>query len=207
MAVRYPLCSLNLATLANWLSHIRLVHSSDSSFAISCGIDQCSRTFKTFSAFNSHVYRNHRTAVMPVSEAITTPSHFQISEDNMCGESSTVVNNALVEDLLEVRHLLDLDKEDQEIASAKFILKLKEGRNMSQAAVDDVVDECQALVEHLISRLKAGVNERLSQSGINHEDVSGLDLFFDEVQEPFANLKTLYRQEKTFEKYFGYYVS
>ena len=201
-----PLCSTNLPNVANWLSHIRLVHSSDPNFAITCGIDQCARTFKKFSAFNSHIYRNHRDVVMLLKEEVPVTHDAGNSYEGISTERFQPV--VTVENTLpEVSQLLNIDKEEQEIASAKFILKLKEGRSMSQTSVNDVVEGCQLLFDHTLTRVRAGVKERLSRSGIDPQDIDGLQEFFEEVEDPFSNLKTAYKQEKAFEKHFGYKVS
>lgn len=42
------------------LNHLRLVHGNDPRFRVQCGIDGCSYTGKSFSAFYSHIYRRHR---------------------------------------------------------------------------------------------------------------------------------------------------
>ena len=39
------------------------MHSKDSSFCIVCNIEGCRHVFKTFTAYNSHIYRHHRTAL------------------------------------------------------------------------------------------------------------------------------------------------
>ena len=58
-----PLCESLSLTLKAYISHLRLVHAKDSSFRVMCGINGCREIFRAFSAFNSHVYRHHRTAL------------------------------------------------------------------------------------------------------------------------------------------------
>ena len=41
------------------ISHLRLVHANDPNFSVSCGIEGCYRTFKSFSSFYQHIYRKH----------------------------------------------------------------------------------------------------------------------------------------------------
>ena len=57
-----PMCSFEAATVRIILSHLRIVHSNDSRFNVTCGVDGCSRTFRTFSAFYSHIYRQHKNS-------------------------------------------------------------------------------------------------------------------------------------------------
>ena len=57
-----PMCSFEAATVRIVLSHLRIVHSSDPRFNVTCGVDGCSRTFRTFPALYSHIYRQHKTS-------------------------------------------------------------------------------------------------------------------------------------------------
>lgn len=54
------MCSFEAPTLKLILSHLRTVHANDPNFSVLCGIDGCARSFKTFSAFYSHIYRSHK---------------------------------------------------------------------------------------------------------------------------------------------------
>ena len=57
-----PLCSFQASTMRIVLGHLRTVHSSDPRFNVVCGIDGCSRSYRTFSGFYSHIYRQHKTS-------------------------------------------------------------------------------------------------------------------------------------------------
>ena len=50
-------CEYVSPTLRLSISHLRLVHSKDPNFNISCGLGNCNERFLAFSAFNS---RHHR---------------------------------------------------------------------------------------------------------------------------------------------------
>ena len=64
-----PLCSYPTTTLKLYVSHLRVIHSKDPSFAVICGVGGCREVFRTFSAFNSHIYRRHRSDMgIPGSE-------------------------------------------------------------------------------------------------------------------------------------------
>ena len=56
------LCSFEAPTIAQLLSHLRLVHSSDPRFSVQCGINGCTVTCKSFPSLYSHVYRHHPDA-------------------------------------------------------------------------------------------------------------------------------------------------
>ena len=90
MAFQCSLCQYFSPSLALHVSHLRLVHSRDPSFYLMCGIDSCLEEFRTFSSFNSHVYRCHRIALgleKPEKESIVPPSVSQASNEEFAAEN------------------------------------------------------------------------------------------------------------------------
>ena len=59
LSVFCPLCGFQSLTLAQSLSHLRLLHRNDPRFSVRCGVSGCSYTGKSFSALYTHIYRNH----------------------------------------------------------------------------------------------------------------------------------------------------
>ena len=57
------MCDFLSPLLTFQVSHFRLVQSKDCNFSVSCGIGGCVEHFRSFSAYTSHVYRRHRTAI------------------------------------------------------------------------------------------------------------------------------------------------
>ena len=49
-----PLCSVSIASVCSYVSHIRLSHYKDTDLDLTCNTDGCTAVFNTFSAFNSH---------------------------------------------------------------------------------------------------------------------------------------------------------
>lgn len=60
MCPKCPLCVLQAPTIQFVLQHMRSVHSSDPNFLVTCGLNGCPRTFRKFSSFYQHIYRNHK---------------------------------------------------------------------------------------------------------------------------------------------------
>ena len=104
-------------------------------------------------------------------------------------------------------HLLGTDSFEQRKKSNLFLLKLKEERLITQAAVIDVVKGCKEVFTHTVGRIKAGVKHRLSLSNIDPSEVSGLDNLFSSVNDPFSGLETAYLQDKFVAEELGYVVS
>ena len=60
VALKYcSLCGLETPSIAKLLSHLRLVHSHDPKFLVTCGLNGCATTSRSFSALYSHIYRRH----------------------------------------------------------------------------------------------------------------------------------------------------
>ena len=165
--VECPLCGCFSPSLTLHVSHLRLVHSSDRSFNIVCSIRGCAETFGAFAAYNSHVYRCHRDALGletfsdsenaipstgPIGEVDgpSTPSSIVALGDN---EHDTCAN---VHEMPPVP-LSESGPTSLTTNAAKFLLHLQEGRRVSQVALTDVIDTCNALCTHVVNGFKQEV--------------------------------------------------
>ena len=74
-AVSCTLCAYFSPSLVLHISHLRLVHASDHFFQLTCNINGCTEEFRSFSSYNSHVYRRHRFALglEKIGEEVHTP--------------------------------------------------------------------------------------------------------------------------------------
>lgn len=186
-----------------------------------CGIDDCQVTFTNFHAFKRHLRKKHRhhlsdmeaedddhysdletSDVSVVSDDITISDH-DMEGDGLveyCNSSSTSSN-------------VSADwstRADRERAVALWILKLKEGRKLTQSATEEILQDVTELCCDMISNLKSDIYKVLSSAGINGDDVSGLeDLFHDEspYMNPFSKLETQYLQKSYYKTYLGFVVS
>ena len=68
-----PLCDFRSPTTPLLLSHLRSVHSSDPQFNVTCGINGCTVSSRSFSALYSHIYR-HRPNEGVVSKRVFSNS-------------------------------------------------------------------------------------------------------------------------------------
>ena len=96
----------------------------------------------------------------------------------------------------EIDHLLGTDQEKQKKASALFLLKLKESKQVSQVVIDEIVGEWDTLFSHTTLRIQAGVRASLAAAGIDSNTLPGLDEVFDNIPKPFDGLETRFKQEK-----------
>lgn len=99
------------------------------------------------------------------------------------------------------------DRSQQQRSSALFLLKLKEERRLTQVAIDDIVTGIESVLENCTIRVKAGVRAKLASSGIDPNDITGLDDVFLDMVKPFAGLETGFKQEYYFKDVLGLLVS
>jgi len=97
-----PICGSRLATVSAFKTHLHLIHSNEVSFQITCGIQECQRTFVNFPTYHNHVYSVHSCRV--------------INEDNSCGDFDT----KLVLESSDVSTSRTLAFEDDQIISAEL---------------------------------------------------------------------------------------
>ena len=203
-----PLCGSPSLNFRLYVSHLRLVHAKDQCFNIMCGVDACREVFRTFSAFNSHVYRHHRNrfgtgvddSVATAAEQRPAPSLVMPMEAFL---SDTEQHCALAGDSDdELGSSPVVEKPDtncqylQAVTSAKFLLKLREGHQVSQVAIADVTTGCKTLCKQAVDMLKQGIETSLAKAGINIESIPGLTDVLNCDPDPFVCVDTNYRFEK-----------
>ena len=193
------------------LFHISRVHSNSPDFNLPCGIDNCQVTFTNFHAFKRHIRKKHR-------------SHLNDTETDGDGDAGSLGDqqyadahcNAGDEASLECSSTTNSEADhlttdlDRERAIALWILKLKEGRKLTQSVTEEILQDVTEFCCEMISDLKSNIYKLLSSAGINADDVSGLeDLFQDESPyvKPFSKLETQYLQMSYYKKHLGFVVS
>ena len=135
--------------------------------------------FGTFAAYNSHVYRHHRDAVGLETFPDMTPS-----AEPCVGEADTATfdeYDARVFDtstsgstsVPEFAPVVSLPQSDPGPSSttraAKFLLHLREGRKVSEVALIDVIDICNAMCRHVVSNFKQEIREKCTQANVDVE--------------------------------------
>lgn len=127
MATRSDICSICsfcIGSIPELVSHIRLVHYSDSTFSITCGIDGCMKHFKKCSSYLSHVYRHNRQYVklrairheperdsLTFGEPIDSLTVCDPTGDTLIQEESVVSGSSLLDH--SVFQLLGTDRNEQ----------------------------------------------------------------------------------------------
>ena len=199
------ICGLVLLSLKLYVSHLRLVHAKDLNFNIMCGVSGCREVFRAFSAFNSHIYRHHREAIGIGStteqelESLTSPLH-SASEYEAESVAAAAACNRDPPTAAPVSVVGRNMKEE----AARFLLTLREGRQISQAAIDDVISGCKSLCQHTIMAMKGKVLDHVAEAGI---ELPGLHDIIDTKYNPFDGIDTNYLFERFCVEHLGYLVS
>ena len=224
-----PMCDYLCPSLQLFVSHLRLIHSQDLSFNVTCEIDQCTtQAYRSFSAFNSHVYRVHRVelglekpaeavvveptlAVLAASTPAHSCSRVVDDQNDIDGEQHVCVDISVAQQSSQ-RNLSQpscrcLDSGVEWVTqTAEFLLLLTEGRHLSQVAVEDVIKGCRRVCQQSLSLAKESVLSALSDAGVRSVDVPGLDASFSTVPDPFEGIDTAYLREKFYNEHFNYQV-
>ena len=206
-----PLCAIVLPNLGTFVSHLRQVHAKDTELSLNCSAEGCFQTFRTVSAYSSHVYRSHREQ-LGLSVSQEANEHDQRS---VCLEEPASTfeyrfgKDPVGPDEIQytIWHNLGTDSVHPQLEAAKFLLKLKEVRHVSERTIGDVITGCKFLLGDSLSVVKASVKDSLQQAGIDMASVDGLESIFANAPNPFSGLETSYLREKYFKDQFGLLVS
>lgn len=67
-----PKCSRRTFTIIKLIQHIGLIHAHEANFSITCGLNDCQRSFTKYESFRCHVYRKHKNTVLQQTITTTT---------------------------------------------------------------------------------------------------------------------------------------
>lgn len=195
-------------TLAGILRHIREVHPHFDGI-VRCGVESCPSTTRSYESLRQHLYKKHKNILK--QESPETPTHCQPAA------GPRDVSPDITEDVdpTSLDHFMDepfksMVDQHPSLQAAQFILKTRDGRKITQAAVNDILQDTRAIVEYSIDVLKHKVVNKLESLEImSSEEISSIqDLFSSSsLRNPFEGLETQYRQEKYFQEHFNYVVS
>lgn len=93
---------------------------------------------------------------------------------------------------------------------ARWILRVKEGRKLTQSCVEELLGDVTDLCSYTVSQLGMQVSSLLRDAGIKTDDIPGLDELFQPGSsycQPFYKLETQHRQLTFYTSHFNYVVS
>ena len=91
-ACHKPECShLPLKTFKKLVAHIKRTQSHDPNFLVTCGMPGCCKTYRLFSSFESHIYRNH-SKLLEETEQVNDED-ISDQEDSECPDSPDALSS------------------------------------------------------------------------------------------------------------------
>ena len=178
-------------SLREYLQHINLFHAHQSGFQVICGIGSCARTFCKFRTFENHISSYHRGELHSTNQVSETSSPiFSVNGD----ESSEASSRSESSGSLELRHAKEIPQSViLQRSSAMFLLHMKEGHKLTQAALLGILEGVTSFCQQRLSSIRRAVNTVLTDAGITTTSISGFDSIFHSegpFGQPFDGLET-----------------
>lgn len=94
------------------------------------------------------------------------------------------------------------------VLGAQFILKTRDGKKLTQVAVDGIIADTKVIIESTLKNVEKKVHEAIGGVTMTDEQTDALKAIFldDSVTNPFLGLDTEYKQEKFIRENFNYVV-
>ena len=144
-----PLCAeFHAPTIQLLLPHIRLVHSTQAGFCITCGLHGCQRTFRNMKTFTNHIYQFHmisRTFTMP-SQLLPNTNREYERESSDEDEDMSLDDNYIQPSTSEPNLQSTVLQEEVLSYAAKWILKTREGYKLTQSALENIIQDITSLI-------------------------------------------------------------
>ena len=216
-----PLCGFFSPSVQLHVSHYRLVHSKDLNFSVSCGIDGCVELFRSFSAYNSHVYRKHRAALGIKTRwgSADADATSDLNQPTAEMEIHSTPSENSPRELLETTRQTDTDLSQHSVNlpsdfsiqckrnNAEFLMALAEGRQLSQQAISDVISGCRKICQQTARKVLESVEKPLADAGVDVSTTPGLMDAFLNIPDPFEGIDSSYLREKFYTEHMNYVVS
>ena len=95
------------------------------------------------------------------------------------------------------------------LQAAKFILKTRDGRKLTQTAMDGIIQDTKIIVEHVVDELEQKIMKTLENLGtITPNGISEVLCVFSNpsMRNPFEGMETQCKQEQYFRENLNYVV-
>lgn len=199
-----PICPASLSSLTfkltEYIQHIRLFHSHQPNFFLTCGIRGCQRTFKNFGTFKNHVSSRHS---LPRVNNVSDGGCSSLCFGDGAGEDNDDDDGTTMDDgMTMATEVSDTIEKEPDVAktlkrsAALLLLKLKEKQKLTQVALQSVIEGVTSLFQEHLGVLHTRVCQKLEEAGVQSSSIPGLsELFSDEeAGRPFLGLETHHQQ-------------
>ena len=118
------------------LRHIGAVHAHLPGFRVVCGINGCPRTYTNYYSYRKHIRRKHSD----FGGDLDVPSNLDEFSQDAVTMSDTETG----------REMLPFDSDSLKRSAVLFTLKSKEVRNISQLAINDLIEDVSMIVQQTV---------------------------------------------------------
>lgn len=184
------------------LKHIKLFHSHQPSFSITCGLSGCLRTFSNFQVFRNHISAYHSSDPVLVQEQ-SAHSHSEDAGDEYVEAEEDASRETTFDDL-GGGCSSDLQK-----STAIVLMGLKEKYKLTQVALQGVIESMTGLVQCRLSELHSQIRQELLSNGVSLDVISPLEQLFTDngaITNPFIGLETRNQQMNFYRTHFNLIV-
>ena len=175
------------------MKHVSRVHAHSSQFSITCGIDGCLSSYKSYTGWQRHIKNKHKTANSDIL--------------NNEGEGFDEIE---IDDIYLQETTTELDGENEKKKEiAKWILNLRDENKLTQSTTENILSNITTLCSQLVDEIKQGVTEQLNNCQVSGDVVDKVlkTLDRDDLNQPFKGLETKHQQLSFFQQHLGYVVS
>ena len=162
------------------------------------GVNGCPRTSSSYEGLRQHMYRYHRD-VLNVPATVPEASSSQQEQEEEEEDGYTVEDMQIEPDF-------NPSYESTTAIAAKYILKTRDGRKLTQLCTDGIIQDSKIFVQNTVDILKKKLISAIEGSGATDTTIAEVHSILDDetLRNPFAHLDTQYKQEK---ENFNYVVS
>jgi len=199
------------------LSHLARVHANSPDFNLTCGIRQCGVTFTNYHSYKNHVRNKHHSTVFNQELVGGYQGNFEVESisEHQVSDSECITSDADVDERaagVKANYTAPQMVVDRKKAVALWILKLKEGRKLTQTVTDEILGDVTELCCDMMSRLKSDLYQILARhsAGIEVDQISELGELFQDGSpylNPFSMLDSQYYQMQYYKDFLGFVVS
>lgn len=152
-----------------------------------CGLNGCPATPSSFEALRRHMYRYHKDLLNISSTSTSSLLH---GDGNNADQDE---NEFQPNDINEVSAV----HRSPTIIGAEYILKIRDGKKLTQATIDEIINDTKIVIQNTIDIIKKKVTDK-TQGLISDDQLAEIrDIFHDEsLVNPFGGLETEYQQEQ-----------
>ena len=148
-------------TLAEILRHIREVHPHFEG-KVKCIVSGCPSTLSTYGSLHHHMYKKHKDVLKDdCSSDIPTTEDISSTSDDRAGMAEL---NVFTDSSIGVESSNGQSDPHYEYEAAKYILKIQEGRKLTQTVTEGIIKDTTLIVHHTIDHLKKMVYARLKDT-------------------------------------------